>query len=159
MKSAVLSFTFLAALSCTAAAQQPAPSIPPQASDEKPATTADGTPACGASIAKSLPPGVYRVGGSVSPPTPKHTPEATFSNEARNYYKQQHLKFFDAKSLVQLTVDEHRMPQDMCVLKEAGYGLDKKAFQAVAKYRFAPATMNSQPVPVRLSVEVDFKLQ
>jgi TonB family protein len=60
---------------------------------------------------------------------------------------------------VQLTVDEHGMPQDMCVLKEAGYGLDKKAFQAVAKYRFAPATMNGSPVPVRLSVEVDFKLQ
>src|SRR5262245_20953256 len=69
-----------------------------------PSFTADGVPSCPAERkARSLPEGVYRIGGNILPPVPLKNPEATFSVEARNYafgiMKQQRLKRFEAKSL------------------------------------------------------------
>jgi hypothetical protein len=37
-------------------------------------------------------------------------------------------------------------------------GLDEKALEAVLKYRFKPAMKGSTPVPVMISVEVNFRL-
>ena len=56
-----------------------------------------------------------------------------------------------------ITVDIEGNAKDLCLLRSAGYGLDKQAASAVEKYRFNPATMNGKPVPVRMSIEVNFK--
>jgi outer membrane biosynthesis protein TonB len=125
--------------------------------------TADGVPLCTEQLKwRSLPEGTYRVGGGVLPPIPTNTPEATFSNEgrkyARNVMKTQHIKRFEAKSLVRLTVDTNGLPQNLCVLNEMGHDFDRKAFDSVAMYRFHPATLEGKPVPVRLTVEVTFAL-
>lgn len=37
-------------------------------------------------------------------------------------------------------------------------GLDEKALEAVRKYRFKPALRNGKPVPVIMTIEVDFRL-
>jgi protein TonB len=93
---------------------------------------------------------------------PTKSPEATFTNEGRKYarsvMKTQHLKRFEAKSLVGLTVDTNGVPQNLCVLNELGHGLDRRAFDAVAQYRFRPASLDGNPVPVRLTVEVTYAL-
>jgi periplasmic protein TonB len=111
---------------------------------------------------RSLPEGVYRVGGGVLPPIPAKTPAATFSDDGRKYarslMKTQHIKRFEAKSLVGLTVDANGLPRDLCVLNEMGHDFDRRAFDAVATYRFRPATLDGKPVPVRLTVEVTFAL-
>jgi len=125
--------------------------------------TADGVPSCSDAVKSgSLPVGVSRVGGGLLSPVPIKTPEAKFSDEARKYarsvMKAQHLKRFEAKSLVRLTVDTNGLPQDMCVLNELGHGLDRGAFDAVAEYRFKPATRDGKPVPVRLTVAVNWAL-
>ncbi|MGA2672663.1 MAG: energy transducer TonB [Terracidiphilus sp.] len=125
--------------------------------------TADGVPSCPEEFkSRSLPEGVYRVGGNVLPPIPTSNPEAKFSDEARKYarsvMKTQHIKRFEAKSLVGLTVDTNGLPQNICVLNEMGHGFDRRAFDAVAGYRFNPATLDGKPVPVRLAVEVTFAL-
>ena len=125
--------------------------------------TADGVPSCPEEMkARSLPEGIYRVGGNVLPPVTLKDPEATFSDEARRYarsiVKQQHLKRFEAKSLVGFTVDTNGLPQDICVLKELGHGFDRRAFDSVRAYRFEPATLDGKPVPVRIAVEVNFAL-
>jgi TonB family protein len=125
--------------------------------------TADGVPFCfDETKSWPLPEGVYRVGGNVLPPTPTKTPQATFSDEGRKYArsvkKAQHLKRFEVKSLVGLTVDTNGLPQNICVLNELGHGFDRRAFDAVVGWRFNPATRDNKLVPVRLTVEVAFAL-
>lgn len=124
-----------------------------------PTLTADGVPSCpNEDKSHSLPVGVYRVGGGVSPPIPMKTPQAKLSDEARRFAKAQHPNKFEAISIVGLTVDTNGMPQGICILREAGYGLDRNAFEAVSKYRFKPASKDNKPIPVRLAVEVNFKI-
>ena len=128
-----------------------------------PLKTADGVAACAVELrSSSVPGGAYRVGGGVLPPKPIETPEAAFSDEARQFgrkfMKDQHVKQFEAMSMIRLTVDVNGMPQEVCVAREAGHGLDRKAAEAVTKYRFQPATLDGNPVPVRLTVEIGFKL-
>ena len=69
-----------------------------------------------------------------------------------------HLKPFEAISLITLIVDAEGNPQNVCVKKPAGYGLDGQAVRAVEQYRSDPATRDGSPVPVRISVEVNFRL-
>lgn len=104
-----------------------------------------------------LPDGIYRVGGDVLEPMPTKTAEATLPKEAREYIKDHHVKQFETISLVGVTVDTDGRPQDICVLKKAGYGLDREALGVAAKYRFKPATLNGKPVPVRVTIGVRFK--
>jgi TonB family protein len=37
-------------------------------------------------------------------------------------------------------------------------GLDEKALEAVRKYKFKPAMKGGAPVPVMMSIEVNFRL-
>ncbi len=57
-----------------------------------------------------------------------------------------------------LVVDRMGSPQHIRVVKGLGSGLDEAAVEAVQKYKFAPATMNGQPVVVDLYIEVNFKI-
>jgi TonB family protein len=93
----------------------------------------------------------------VTPPKPTHTPEAEFSDEARRGIDRAGIKNFESVSLLGLVVDTTGKPQDLCIKKSAGYGLDIQAAKAVWKYRFKPATKDGHPVPMRLTVEVNFK--
>ena len=42
-------------------------------------------------------------------------------------------------------------------MKSAGHGLDVQAEEAVRRYKFAPATKDGKPVPMRIVVELNFK--
>ena len=92
----------------------------------------------------------------MSAPIPKYTPKAALSDEARTYINEHRVTSFEAVSIIGLTVAVDGTSRDTCVLKRAGYGLDKNALKLVAKYRFEPATMNGNPVPVRIALEVRF---
>jgi TonB family protein len=102
--------------------------------------------------------GTYKVGGSVKPPRPTNQVTASFSDEARKMAKKMHIKSFQAVSTITLIVDSQGNPQSVCVQKPAGYGLDGQAVKAVKQYRFEPATKDGAPVPVRIFVEVNFRL-
>jgi protein TonB len=97
------------------------------------------------------------VGRGVLAPKPTYVPKAILSDEARRFIRDQRISNFEAVSIVGLTMDEKGKPRDICVLKEAGHGLDKNAFDCAAKYRFEPATLDGKPVSVRVAVEVNFK--
>lgn len=134
-----------------------------QHSEQQISVTVDGTPACSKEFElRTVQKGVYRVGGSVVPPKSTQSPAAHFSDEARKearkFVKSQHLKRFEAVSIVRLTVDADGQPRDICIVKEAGFSLDRQAYQGVEQYRFQPATLNGEPVPVRIEVAVTFKL-
>jgi TonB family protein len=100
----------------------------------------------------------FKTAGAVKPPKPTRMVNATFTDEARRLAKKQHRKQFEAISLITLIVDAQGNPQNICVRKPAGFGLDGQAVKAVAQYHFEPAVKDGAPVPVRIEVEVNFRL-
>jgi len=95
---------------------------------------------------------IYAVGvGGVTAPIALFTPEAEFSDEARR-------QKYEGMCIVAVIVDAHGMPQNPRVMRHLGMGLDEKAIDAVMRYRFKPATKNGKPVPVAITVLVNFHL-
>jgi periplasmic protein TonB len=97
---------------------------------------------------------VFRVGHRVSPPIPLNSVEAEFSEEARS-------KRISGVCLISMIVDSHSRgnPQNPRKVRALGYGLDEKALEAVKKYHFKPAMNTGNPVPVTITVEVNFMFQ
>ncbi len=96
--------------------------------------------------------GVFKIGGGVSAPVAIFTPEAEFSDEARRAK-------YQGVCLVSLIVDAQGNPQSVHVVRPLGMGLDEKALEAVRKYKFKPAMKDGRtPVPVLMSIEVNFRL-
>jgi TonB family protein len=60
--------------------------------------------------------------------------------------------------LISMIVDAKGKPQNPRVVRALGYGLDEKALEAVRKYHFKPAMKGKVPVPVMITVEVNFRL-
>jgi periplasmic protein TonB len=95
--------------------------------------------------------GLYRVGGGVTAPVALNNVEAEFSDEARRAK-------YQGVCIISLIVDAQGNPQNPRVVRALGMGLDEKALEAVRKYRFRPAMKGNTPVPVMISVEVNFRL-
>ena len=96
--------------------------------------------------------GLAQVGGRVSAPVPIYQPEAEFSDEARRAK-------YQGVCLITLIVDTQGNPQNIRVSRALGMGLDEKAMEAVRQYKFKPAMKDGKiPVPVQVTVEVNFRL-
>ena len=95
--------------------------------------------------------GVYRPGGGVSSPKLISFVDPEFSDEARR----QKYQGIVALSII---VDAQGNPQRIHVVRPLGMGLDEKAVEAVKQYKFKPAMKDSKPVPVEITIEVNFQL-
>lgn len=96
--------------------------------------------------------GLYRVGGSVSVPVVLHSVDPEFSDEARRAK-------YQGVCLISLIVDAQGNPQDIRVARVLGMGLDEKAIEAVKQFKFKPAMKDGKtPVPVRMTIEINFHL-
>ncbi|MBV9403756.1 MAG: TonB family protein [Acidobacteriaceae bacterium] len=95
--------------------------------------------------------GVYQIGGDVSQPVPVYKPEPEYSEEARKAK-------YSGTVLLSLVIDEHGNTRDIHVVRPLGLGLDEKAIEAVAKWRFRAAMKGGRPVAVQAQVEVNFRL-
>jgi protein TonB len=96
--------------------------------------------------------GYYQVGGGISAPTVIHSVEAEFSDEARRAK-------YQGVCLISLIVDAQGNPTDIHVARPLGMGLDDKAIEAIRQYKFKPALKDGKtPVPVMITIEVDFRL-
>ena len=96
--------------------------------------------------------GLYQIGGGVSAPIVLHSVEAEFSDEARRAK-------YQGVCLVSLIVDAQGNPQNIHVARALGMGLDEKAIEAIRQYKFKPAMKDGKtPVPVMITIEVDFRL-
>jgi len=95
--------------------------------------------------------GAYRVGGGVHAPKAIYTVEPEFSDEARK-------NKYQGRVLLSLVINREGRPRDVTVQRSLGMGLDEKAIEAVKQWRFQPGTKDGQPVPVIVSVEVNFHL-
>src|SRR5579864_120630 len=98
------------------------------------------------------PPGILPAGrNGVTVPQVIFNPEPSFSDEARKSKTQGVVRLL-------LVVGKDGRPYDIHVRESLGMGLDEKAIEAVNRWRFRPATLNSQPVATRVEVVVDFHL-
>jgi TonB family protein len=91
----------------------------------------------------------YMVGNGVSAPDTVLSPPAKCSNEARRAK-------YQGIVLVTLTVDAQGDPQNQHEPRPIGMGLDEEALQAVQGYKFKPAMKDGKPVPVRITIGVNF---
>lgn len=105
----------------------------------------------GPATAGSLPPGVYRIGGGASAPIVIHHVEPEYSEQARNAK-------FQGIVVLSTIVDETGHPTHVKIVRPLGLGLDEKAIEAVQQWRFRPGLKDGKPVPVLVTVEVNFRL-
>lgn len=97
---------------------------------------------------------LYRVAGDVSAPA-AFVPSQPISIGNSQGGKAK----YQGVVLISLIVDAHGLPQNLKVIRPLGLGLDQKAVDAVTDYRFAPALRRRmQPVPVMITVEVNFRI-
>ena len=95
--------------------------------------------------------GAYHVGGGVSAPSVLFKVDPEYSEEARKAK-------YSGTVLISLTVDASGKAQNIKVVRSLGLGLDEKAMEAVAKWKFKPGQKNGQAVPVTATIEVNFRL-
>ena len=91
------------------------------------------------------------MGGGVSNPVLIFKVEPEYSEEARKAK-------FQGTVLLAIVVDKNGRVADVRVVRPLGLGIDEKAIEAVKKWRFRPAMLNSKPVAVAANVEVNFRL-
>jgi hypothetical protein len=118
-------------------------------------TAADlAIPLCPAKFDDSL--GTNESAGRVTPPKVIHSVEAELTDEVRGATRNSSKVGFVGISLISLVVDEHGNPQNLCLQKTSGYGLDANAANAIRQYTFKPATQDGKPVPVRIILDVNY---
>lgn len=95
--------------------------------------------------------GVFNVGNGVSAPRIIYDPDPEYSEEARAAKHQ-------GTVILQGIIGPDGRPRGLRVERSLGMGLDEKALEAVAKWRFDPAKKDGHPVPVMMEIEVSFHL-
>jgi TonB family protein len=136
---------FLLFLPLLFAAQQTPTTVPP--TDVTAPVIADQSPPVPGTF-----PGLYKIGGRVSAPVVKQQVAAEYTDEAKEAK-------YQGVCLIGLIVDAHGKPQNIHVVRALSMGLDQKAIKAIRQYRFKPALLDRKtPVPVAITIEVDFRL-
>jgi TonB family protein len=77
--------------------------------------------------------------------------EPEYSEEARSAK-------YSGTVLLGMVVDVDGVAKDIDIVKGLGLGLDEKAVEAIRKWKFRPGEKDGLPVPVRATIEVNFKL-
>jgi periplasmic protein TonB len=90
-------------------------------------------------------------GNGVKAPILIYAPLAEFSDEARR-------NKYQGVCMVTVVVDAQGIPHNPIVVRPLGEGLDEKALEAIRLYKFKPGMKDGHPVPVRITIEVNFRL-
>jgi TonB family protein len=91
-------------------------------------------------------------GEGVTAPIPNYKPEPGYTPEARRAGIQ-------GKVTLAIVVDTQGEVTDVQEVSEAlGGGLDKIAMDTVKTWKFTPAMRKGVPIPVRVNVEINFRL-
>jgi TonB family protein len=88
---------------------------------------------------------------ALTQPVPESHPAPAYSEKARAARLQ-------GTVVLWLVVGAHGEVEQAAIDKALGLGLDESALRTVRTWRFKPATLNGAPTPVRLMVEVSFRL-
>jgi TonB family protein len=74
------------------------------------------------------------------------------------YTRQALEAMFEGFVTLRVIVGTDGLPDDVTVIRGVGLGLDESALECLKRWRFKPATRDGEPVPVRATVEVRFRL-
>ena len=92
-----------------------------------------------------------RVAGKIVPPHATFTPDPSYDRTSRSYGAQ-------GTTILWCVVNEQGAAEDIQIVKPLGMGLDERAVEAVAKWRFRPAMKDGKAVPVQINIQVNFRL-
>ncbi|HEV2500794.1 MAG TPA: M56 family metallopeptidase [Terriglobia bacterium] len=95
---------------------------------------------------------VYTIGGDVQAPELVYSPDPPYTPEARN------AKLSGDIILSTVISDEGKVVSVKEVSKPLGKGLDENALKTIPTWEFKPAERNGKPVPVRMQIDVSFRL-
>jgi periplasmic protein TonB len=87
----------------------------------------------------------------VTAPVVVYRVDPEYSEEARKAKHQ-------GTVVVTVEIDQTGKPSNLRVLRALGLGLDQRALEAVAKWRFRPARKDGRAVPFPATIEVNFRL-
>lgn len=96
--------------------------------------------------------GPYRPGSGITPPQLLHEVRPDYTEEARR-------AGLEGDVLLEIVVRQDGSVGDVRILKGLGGGLDRRAVDAVRKWRFSPAQRFGTPVDVMVEVAVEFRLR
>lgn len=136
--------------SCQQNAKHPAPDTALSTLSAQPNQKLVAMPLSQAKLEFTPFPNLSRMPQVSAPPVPLNSVEAPFSDEARE-------KKVSVVCLISLIVDTEGMPRNLRVIRPLGYGLDQNAIDAARKYRFKPAMRKGMPVPMMITIEVNFR--
>jgi TonB family protein len=91
------------------------------------------------------------VGGRIAPPRPLEQPPPRYSEAARRARIQ-------GPVVLALILGEDGRVASLEVVRGLPFGLSEAAAEAVARWRYEPATLGGRPVKVRMTVTVNFEL-
>jgi TonB family protein len=86
-----------------------------------------------------------------------HGPKATYSVDP-DYSEQARKARLEGVCVLAVTVTVDGLPKDISVVNSLGMGLDEQAEAALAKWRFAAAMRDGQPVEQRVKIGFTFKV-
>jgi TonB family protein len=95
---------------------------------------------------------VMQVAGNVLAPEKIYAPTPTYSEEAREARIQ-------GVVILQAIIDEEGTVAELKVIKGLPFQLTENTLETVKNWRFRPATLEGQPVPVYYNLTVSFSLQ
>jgi TonB family protein len=95
---------------------------------------------------------VAKAGRPVTPPREVYSPDPEYDDASRKAKVQ-------GMVVLRLLVSEQGEPRNINIAKSLNPALDKKAIEAVSKWRFAPATKDGKPVSAVVTIEVHFYLK
>jgi TonB family protein len=101
--------------------------------------------------AKPLDTGVFRVGGGVTAPSLLFKREPEYTEGARSGGVQ-------GTTVLGVDIGPDGVARNFEILRTLEPGLDLKAIEAVQQWKFKPGTKDGQPVTVRATIEVNFRL-
>ncbi len=95
--------------------------------------------------------GIFTAGHGVTMPVPIFKVDPEYSEPARKAK-------MSGTVLVSCVVGPDGLPLDLRVVRSMGLGLDEKALEAVARWRFRPGTKAGRAVAVKAVIEVSFRI-
>lgn len=96
-------------------------------------------------------PGAYRIADGVVGPIPLKKVTSGWSPEAKTAH-------LERTAIVTDVIGADGVPVDMRITRSIGFGLDEKALEAIAQWKFVPAAHDDRPIPVFASTAIDFRL-
>lgn len=105
-------------------------------------------------------PSAYRVCSKTTPPDqPCATPPRVVHSVTPEYSDEARSAKLQGTVLLYAVVGPDGSPHDIKIARALGKGLDRKAIEAVEKWRFSPGEVNGKAADVAINVEIKFHLE